>query len=55
MEKIKQLEQEKENYEFLAEGLVYEHQQQMKHELLIKAENIKEEIKELKDEYKKET
>ena len=47
-QKIKLLEQEKENCEYWAEGLIYEHQSELKYAFLRKAEQIEEQIKELK-------
>lgn len=47
--KLKKLEQEYENYIYLAEGLIYEHQEETQLALLRKADYIKQEIKEIKD------
>ena len=50
MKDIAQLEQEKENYQFWADGLIYDHQLELKYALLRKADLINDEIIELKNE-----
>ena len=50
MKDIAQLEQEKENYQFWADGLIYDHQLELKYTLLRKANMINDEINELKNE-----
>lgn len=45
---IKRLEAEYENFIFMAEGCIYDHQKEMKHALLRKADNILQQIDELK-------
>ncbi len=44
---IDKLKKEKDNFVYMAEGLTYSHQAEMRFELLNKAENIQERIDEL--------
>jgi len=42
--RIIELEQEKENYEYLAEGLISDHQSYLRAELLLAADRIEEQL-----------